>query len=172
MERVVDPVGETATGTMFEVTTNVQWAIAGIYGLLALASIAVWALRRANPAKDRRELVLRVKSWWVMVVIFSLAIVLSRTVSIVFMGLVSYLALKEYLSLIPTRRADRRVLLCIYLAVPIQYTWVALEWYGMFIVFAPVFMFLLIPMLMALIGPWLTPLTPGQVAPGVSSFAF
>ena len=137
---------------MSGISSNVQWALGGIYGLLVLASIAVWLIRRADPATDRSELVLRVKSWWVMVVIFTIAMVLSRTISIAFMALVSFLALKEYLSLIPTRRADRRVLLWIYLAVPIQYYWIADEWYGMFIIFVPIYMFLLIPMLMVLIG--------------------
>ena len=137
---------------MFGVAPNVQWALTGIYAVLVAASVAVWVIRRANPETDRSELVLRVKSWWVMVIIFTIAMVLSRTISIVFMGLVSFLALKEYLSLIPTRRADRRVLLWIYLAVPIQYYWIAHEWYGMFIIFVPIYMFLLIPMLMVLIG--------------------
>ena len=137
---------------MFSVTSNVQWALAGVYGMLVVASLTVWLLSRLNPDKDYQELDLRVKSWWVMVIIFSTAMVLSRTISIVFMALVSFLALKEYLSLIPTRRADRRVLLWIYLAVPLQYYWIADEWYGMFIVFVPIYMFLAVPMLMVLIG--------------------
>ena len=66
-----------------------------------------------------------------MVAIFTLALVLARTVSLVFFGLISFLAFKEYLSLIPTRRADRRVLLWAYLSIPVQYLWVGYEWYGM-----------------------------------------
>jgi phosphatidate cytidylyltransferase len=62
------------------------------------------------------------------------------------------LALKEYLSLIPTRRADRRVLFWAYAAIPLQYYWVHLEWYGMFIIFIPVYLFLLLPMRMVMIG--------------------
>jgi len=65
---------------------------------------------------------------------------------------VSFLALKEYLSLIPTRRADRIVLFWAYLAIPIQYVWIDMRWYGMFIVFLPVFVFLLLPLQMVLIG--------------------
>jgi phosphatidate cytidylyltransferase len=62
----------------------------------------------------------------------------------------SFLALKEYFSMIPTRRADRRVLFWAYLAVPVQYYWAATEWYGMFIIFIPVYMFLLIAMRLVL----------------------
>ncbi|HHI76213.1 MAG TPA: phosphatidate cytidylyltransferase, partial [Gammaproteobacteria bacterium] len=59
---------------------------------------------------------------------------------------------KEYLSIIPTRRADRRVLFWAYLAIPVQYYWIATGWYGMFIIFIPVFMFLFLPLRMILIG--------------------
>ncbi len=41
--------------------------------------------------------------------------------------------------------ADRRVLFFAYLAIPLQYIWVGQEWYGMFIIFVPVYMFLLLP---------------------------
>jgi phosphatidate cytidylyltransferase len=77
---------------------------------------------------------------------------LSPTLSLIFLAFVSFLALKEYLSLIPTRRADRRVLFWAYLAIPAQFYWVATGWYGMFIIFIPVYLFLLLPMRMVLIG--------------------
>jgi len=64
----------------------------------------------------------------------------------------SFLALKEYLSLIPTRRADRRVLAWAYLSIPFQYLWVWIEWYGMFIIFIPVYVFLFLPLRMVTIG--------------------
>lgn len=54
--------------------------------------------------------------------------------------------------MIPTRRADRRVLFWAYLAIPFQYFWVSMEWYGMFIIFIPVYMFLFLPMRMVIIG--------------------
>ena len=133
-------------------TPNLKIALAGIFGLLVTASVVVAVLVRARPQSDFSELVLRVKSWWVMALIFSIALSLSRTVSVVFLGLVSFLALKEYLSLIPTRRADRRVLLLAYLSIPLQYTFIGLERFGFFIIIVPVYMLLLIPALMVLIG--------------------
>lgn len=139
--------------TLFRsLTPNVVWALAGLFVLLAVASITVWLLRRLRPDRDFGELVLRVRSWWVMVGVFSFAMTLSPSASIVFLGFMSFLALKEYLSLIPTRRADRRVLFWAYLAIPFQYYWVATGWYGMFIIFIPVYLFLLLPMRMVLIG--------------------
>lgn len=120
-------------------------AVGGIWALLCLASLAVFALTKLQPEKDYRELVLRTKSWWVMIAVFTFAMLTSRTVSLCFLGFVSFLALKEFFSIIPTRRADRRVLFWAYLAIPIQYYWAALEWYGMFIIFIPVYAFLFLP---------------------------
>ena len=54
--------------------------------------------------------------------------------------------------MLPTRRADHRVLFYVYLAIPFQYYWVYLEWYGMFIIFVPVYLFLFLPMRMILVG--------------------
>jgi hypothetical protein len=87
-----------------------------------------------------------------MIGAFTLAMLFNRTLAIVFLGFISYLALKEYLSLIPTRRIDRGLLLFAYLAIPIQFYWAAIDWYGMFVVFIPVWMFLFFPALMALRG--------------------
>lgn len=131
---------------------HVLWSLAGLYGLLIVATLITAVLRKTRPEKNYTELKQRVNSWWLMVTIFTLAMVLSRNVSLVFFGLISFLALKEFLSIIPTRRADRRVLFWAYLAIPFQYYWVSQEWYGMFIIFIPVYMFLFLPMRMVIIG--------------------
>lgn len=130
----------------------VRWTIGGIFAVLVAATIAVRLLRRAKPEKNWTELTQRINSWWVMAAVFTLAMVVNRTVSILFFAFVSFLALKEYLSLIPTRRADRRVLFWAYLCIPIQYLLVYYEWYGLFIIFIPVYAFLFIPLRMITIG--------------------
>lgn len=131
-------------------------SMAGIFALLLVASLVTAVLGRVKPGLDLTEVRLRIRSWWVMAAVFGIAMGLSRTVSLVFFAFTSFLALKEYLSLIPTRRADRRVLMWAYLAIPVQYLWVGMEWYGMFIIFIPVYMLLFLPMRMILIGE-----TPG-----------
>jgi len=123
-------------------------ALAGIWIILFIASAIVFALTKTKPDKNYRELALRTKSWWVMIGIFTFAMLTSRTVSLWFLGFISFLALKEFFSMIPTRRADRRVLFWAYIAIPIQYYWAAINWYGMFIIFIPVYAFLFLPMRM------------------------
>jgi phosphatidate cytidylyltransferase len=130
----------------------VLWTLAGIFALLTLATVIVTVFRRARPDRDYGELWLRVRTWWVMVIAFATAMVLSRAASLASFAFLSFLALKEYLSLIPTRRADRRVLFWAYLSIPVQYYWVYLGWYGMFIIFIPVYCFLFIPMRMLIAG--------------------
>ncbi len=126
--------------------------MAAILVLLVAASLLTALLGRLRPGPDRENLRLRVRTWWQMVAVFLVALVVGRGVSIAFFALLSFLALKEYFSLIPTRRVDRRVLFWAYLAIPVQYLWVGLEWYGMFLAFIPVFCFLLLPVRMLVIG--------------------
>lgn len=131
---------------------NLQYAIYGIFGLLVLGTLVIGLKHFILPGAGDRELWLRMRSWWVMAGLFILAISANREFSVAFFALVSFLALKEYLSIIPTRRVDRRVLLWAYLAIPMQYLWVWQGWYGMFIIFIPVYMFLFMPLRMITIG--------------------
>ena len=137
---------------LISINNTVLLSLDGIFGILIIASLISVYLKKTNVDKDYTELVHRIKSWWIMVTIFTLAMVLSRNVSLIFFGFISFLALKEYYSIIPTRRADRRVLFWAYLAIPFQYYWVFQEGYGMFIIFIPVYLFLLLPMRMVIIG--------------------
>lgn len=130
----------------------VLWTLAGVYGLLAIASGIAAGLTCRQSEHDHSELNQRIQSWWLMVTVFTLALVLPPMVSILFFALLSFLALREYLSLIPTRLADRRVMLWAYLAIVVQYVWVYIGWYGMFLIFIPIYMFLFLPMRMVLLG--------------------
>jgi phosphatidate cytidylyltransferase len=130
----------------------VQWTLLGIFAVLSLSSLCLLLLRRLKPASNFKEVGLRIRTWWLMAGIFTTAIVIGPAVSIVFFAFVSFMAFKEYISLIPTRRADRRVLFWAYLAIPMQYWFVHTAWYGMFIIFIPVYVFLLLPMRMIAVG--------------------
>lgn len=137
---------------MNNIPFNVEIAFIAIGGILAIASLLSIALVYSKPARDHQELRLRIKTWWLIVAVFAAAVLFNRTVSVLVLTFVSFLAFKEYLSLVPTRRADHRVLFWAYLAIPIQFYWVWIAWYGLFIIFIPVFVFLFLPMRMILIG--------------------
>lgn len=120
--------------------------------LLMSASLIRLALEMKQPQKDHTELKQRIQSWWWMIAILFAILLAPPAVSVVFFAILSFLALKEFLSIVPTRQADRRVLLWAYLAIPVQYYWVAKGWYGMFIIFIPIYVFLFLPMRAVFIG--------------------
>jgi len=129
----------------------VLWTLGAIVALLVVATVVV-ALMRRGDAGRHVELAARVNSWWTLVFVFAVAIAFRRSVAIGFFAILSFLALKEYLSLVPTRRADRRVLFFVYLCVPVQYIWIGMHWYNLFLIFIPVWAFLGIATLMVLRG--------------------
>jgi phosphatidate cytidylyltransferase len=121
-----------------------------VLGVLVVASAAVAALKRARPRADFSELAARVRAWWVMAAVFFAAIAVSNRLSLVFFGFMSFWAMKEYVTLLKTRPADHHALVFTFLAIPIQYVWIGIGWYGMFIVFIPVYMMLMLPARMVL----------------------
>jgi phosphatidate cytidylyltransferase len=121
-----------------------------ILALLAAASGSVAVLRRIQPEKDYSEFSARVLSWWVMAGIFLTVLAPGHKTALVFFAFLSFWALKEYLTLLKTRPADHRALVLSFLALPAQYYLIAIGWYGMFIIFIPVYVFLCLPVVLAL----------------------
>jgi phosphatidate cytidylyltransferase len=140
----------TAVAQWLGIAPPVLVAILGVYGVLVFSSLLFRALRWRYGGQE--ELAARVKSWWVMVTVFAVAVFIYQPLSAIFLGLLSYLALKEYFSIIPTRKIDRVVLLVAYLAVPVQFYLAYRGDFGLFMVFIPVWVFLLLPTVMALTG--------------------
>lgn len=137
---------------MPDIPQHSLYAMGCVLALLFIATGIYLGIRSANRKKDYTELGLRIKSWWWMCLIVFGVLIVSPSITILFFAFVSFLALKEFFSIIPTRLSDRRVIFWVYVSIPIQYWWVYTQWYGMFIIFIPVYMFLLLPMRMVLIG--------------------
>ena len=133
-------------------TPNVAIMLMGIGGLLAAAGLVIRLRSKQIEAHDRRELRDRLRTWWVILIALTVSLASGKTASLIFFAFISFLALKEYVSIIPTRRADRRTLLLAYLAIPIQYYWIADGWYDVFTIFIPVYMLLLLSARLVTIG--------------------
>jgi phosphatidate cytidylyltransferase len=136
--------------------TQLVWACAGILVLLIAATAIGRALKVVvkNPAAQGAidNLNQRMVAWWVMCVIFGLTLVVGPTGSLVLFGFVSFFALREYLTLVATRRADHHTLFwTFFIFTPLQYYLLSIKWLGFFIVI-PVYGFLFIPAAMALAG--------------------
>ena len=129
----------------------------GILVLLAIASIAGAVLARTVTSESGRATVAnlnaRVRAWWWMCFVFAIAIATGGFASVILFGLVSFLALREFLTLTPTRLSDHHALFwTFFVFAPIQYGLVAIGWYGLFSVLIPVYAFLFIPTRIVLEG--------------------
>lgn len=127
-------------------------AFSGVAALLVTASVSTATLMRLRPTHNYTELKLRIQTWWWLAAILLLTLGVSRPVGVAVLAVISFMAFKEFVSLVPTRPIDNGVLLLAYLAIPVQYLWVHLAWYGMFIIFLPVYVFLLLPLRMVVAG--------------------
>lgn len=127
-------------------------SLAVIFALLLIATVVNGLLVWRRPGKDWRELTLRIRTWRVIIVLFSLAILSPHWLALTFFALVSFMALKEFLTLAPSRQTDRMPLLWMFIAIPINYWLIGINWYGMFVVFIPVYAFLFLPVRMVIAG--------------------
>jgi len=131
------------------------WLSSGIVGLLTLSSVITFFLKRraGGASKVVTNLDSRVKAWWVMVAIFGAALAVGWLGSVILFGLISFFALREFITLTPTRAGDHRTLFWAFFVVtPLQYYLVAMEWYGLFTILIPVYAFILVPTRSALAG--------------------
>jgi phosphatidate cytidylyltransferase len=121
--------------TLGTLSPSLVFVLGGIFALLLLASSTVgaaaaatrvfggpsWAL--ASPILP--ELRARLRSWWIMATAFSACLMLGRAASLAFLALLSFLVLREYLSVTPFRASDRTGLFVAYAMIPLQYGWIA-----------------------------------------------
>jgi phosphatidate cytidylyltransferase len=123
------------------------WTLAIIFLGLTFVNIVFFVMKKSEPNKDFSAVLLRVKTWWGMFVVFCLATLFNPVVSLLSLMVLCFFGLKEYFSMMKkTRKADRRLFLWAYLAIPLQFYWIYIGWYGMFIVFIPVYVFLFLPL--------------------------
>ncbi len=93
----------------------------------------------------------RIRAWWWMVGVLAVAFWLGKSGVIVLFALLSFFALREYITLCYTRRGDHLVLLmAFFIALPVQYALIWIDWYGLYSIFIPVYAFLLLPIFAAL----------------------
>ncbi len=142
---------------MKNLDSQLVWAFAGVLGLLALSSliglVLKAALRKPEAQATISNLNARIGAWWIMSAIFALTLVIGPIGSLVLFGLMSFLALREYVTLLPTRRADHRTLFwAFFIFTPLQYLLIGIQWYGMFAILIPVFAFLFVPARLAIAG--------------------
>jgi phosphatidate cytidylyltransferase len=88
----------------------------------------------------------RVAAWLTIFVILVVALLLNKTVTVILFGLVSFWALREFITMTPTRRGDHRTLFWVlFLFTPLQYVLVGFNNYSLYTIVIPVYASLFIP---------------------------
>ncbi len=132
-----------------------------VFGILVAVSVTAFLLTFREQAdghdeawhaelKNFRKLL---RTSWFMVVVFWVAWAAGDTVATVLFAVIAFFALREFITLSPTRRGDHRSLvLAFFVVLPIQFWLVAREHFDLFTVFIPVYVFLASPVVSALAG--------------------
>ncbi len=131
-------------------TPPILWALFFIVALLGLFQIFIWI--KQNSEGRFADLKERILAWWYIVGVFGIVFLTRPWCLILLWMFISLFALREYLFVIPKRLEDQRVRLWLYLSIPIQYGFILMECYTLFLIFIPVYVYLLIPIRMIIVG--------------------
>ncbi|SDE04778.1 phosphatidate cytidylyltransferase [Paraburkholderia lycopersici] len=127
--------------------------VAGVTATLAIATIigAILSVRSGGQNPTIANLNQRIRAWWAMIAVMAVAIGLGNNVTYVVFALLSYLTLREFITLTPTTASDHTTLfIAFFIAIPVQYLLLAIGWYGMYSIFVPVHLFFAMSLVSAL----------------------
>ncbi len=134
-----------------------DWALLGI--VLVLLSLATfvgrWLQRQTTLGLDKRSVDSfnsRVNAWWFFSLVLGIAF-FQPTLTVVLFGLLSFWALREFVTLTPTSMGDHRALFWVFFFfTPMQFVLVSLNYYDFFSILIPVYAFLFIAARVAISG--------------------
>ena len=128
-----------------------------VFGTLLLVTAAAFVLSLKDRHEDDvhsqrlRDFNTVLSSSWLMSTVFWVGWALGETFATVLFGFVAFLALREFISLSPTRQGDHRSLvMAFFVVLPIQFALVINRNFDLITVFIPVYVFLAIPVISAL----------------------
>ncbi len=148
------------------------WLIAAVLMLLGISSAIVGLLRRRPESRIDPAILetfrFRVRAWWILFATLSAALLFRHWATVALFGLLSFWALREFITVTPTRPGDHRTLFWVFfLITPLQFWLVGMAgfrvadypfrpeyYYGLYSILIPVYAFLLIPARIALAGDY------------------
>jgi phosphatidate cytidylyltransferase len=134
--------------------------VGGVLALLATATTIVRILKRraADGGLNTavlETLALRVRAWWLLCTVLAASFLIHPSAIIVLFGFISFWALREFITLTPTRPGDHRALFWVFfLCTPLQFLLVGMGYYEWYSIAIPVYAFLFIPARIALAGDY------------------
>ena len=133
-----------------------------VFGILLLSSVIAFALSLREYGEDERgrRKALELKNFsgllrtsWIMALVFWVGWASGDSVATMLFALVSFFALREFITLSPTHHGDHRSLvLAFFVVLPVQFWLLGTEHFDLFTVFIPVYVFLALPVASALAG--------------------
>ena len=142
---------------MLSLDAKTFWLVGGALALLGLATMFGQLLKRQTNSNLNPEVVrlfhLRIRTWWLMCSVLAASFLVQRIATVVVFGGISFWALREFVTLTPTRPGDHRALFWVFFVfTPLQYLLVGMENYELYSVLIPVYGFLFIPARAAFAG--------------------
>ena len=125
-------------------TPATLWTFAALIALLTVFQLIAWCA----PSKKFSDLNKRLKAWWYIFALFAIVFATRLPCLILMWMVISFFALREYFNAIPKIPEHKRVRLWLYLSIPIQYIFILTNSYILFLVFIPVYVYLLFPLRM------------------------
>ena len=126
--------------------------LCAVFGVLIICSSIFGIISRKNKSDSISELVVRTNSWWKMAIGITVVATSPAIIGTIVLAYVVFVALREMLSIIPLRTADRTVLVASYIAIPIQFYLAYKNYYYLFQIFIPLVMFISVSVILVLTG--------------------
>ena len=123
-----------------------------VFGVLIICSSIFGIISLKNKSDSISELVIRTNSWWKMAIGITVVATTPAIIGTIVLAYVVFVALREMLSIIPLRTADRTVLVASYIAIPIQFYLAYKNYYYLFQIFIPLVMFISVSVILVLTG--------------------
>jgi phosphatidate cytidylyltransferase len=127
--------------------------------LLGGVTAVVHVLRRRSDSGINPAILetfrLRVRTWWLLLSVVAATFLFHKSVTVLVFGLIAFWALREFITLTPTRPGDHRTLFWVFfLCTPLQFVLVGIDRYELYSILIPVYAFLLIPARIAMAGDY------------------
>lgn len=131
-----------------------NFLLASVGSVLVLSSVIAGGIQLGLRHRENTtvaNLSARIKAWWIMAAVLTAAFLAGNNFVILLFAMVSFACLREFMTVTRSPRADRVAMLAAFFVIlPLQYYFVWRRWYGLFFIFVPVYVFLVLPILAAL----------------------
>src|SRR5208337_2038969 len=136
---------------------KLMWLFGAVLCLLVILTVIGNVLKRRHDSDLNRSTIdnfnAQTAAWWKICIMFVLTLLVGPVGSLVLFGILSFLALREYMTLVPTRRGDHRTLFwSFFVIMPLQYFLIGIQWYVFAAVLIPVLVFVYVPTSIAIAG--------------------